>query len=175
MLAQNIVLINLLWHYDSATALSHKLLVTTMFGLLMGYLYTDSGVPDIVWKVLINIQLLFLTYSRLPQIIHNYKNKSTGHLSMGTFALNCLGNFVRLLTVLVEVRDVYYIMTSVFSFGLNFLICIQIYLYKKKKTGPKHLHNEQGNQGSPEEEEVPVKKGKGLKQARRRNKTCLVN
>jgi mannose-P-dolichol utilization defect protein 1 len=134
MLIQNFIIINLLWSYNKDTSMTKKLFVSTGLFMLLTYLYTDAQVPAYLWSTLISMQILFLTYSRLPQIIHNFNEKSTGQLSLTTFFMNGLGNFVRLLTILKEINDVTYILTSFLSFSLNATICTQIIMYKSKKS-----------------------------------------
>lgn len=119
MFIQSFLIINLLWSYDKdASMVSRIATYALLFGLLF-VLYTDTYLNESAWKVLINLQIVFSLYSRLPQIYYNFTQKSTGELSFTSFFMNGLGNFIRLLTVLKEVKDPFYILTSIISFSMN--------------------------------------------------------
>mmetsp|Transcript_8559 Transcript_8559/g.9710 ORF Transcript_8559/g.9710 Transcript_8559/m.9710 type:complete len:119 (-) Transcript_8559:207-563(-) len=118
MLIQSFIIINLLWNYDEKpTSIWTKIIVTLVIQGLFIFLYADTYIPDIVWKILINSQIFLILYSRVPQIISNFSKATTGQLSFTSFFLHTLGNFARLLTLLKEVKDVAYILTGVASFA----------------------------------------------------------
>ncbi|KEG08407.1 putative SNF2 DNA repair protein [Trypanosoma grayi] len=84
---------------------------------------------------LLSVQILFGMSSRVPQIIMNYRNESTGQLSFATFYLAMMGGISRLLTTFhnVPVEKGRHVMLTQFSIsvGLNVAIIIQILQYRK--------------------------------------------
>ncbi|CAI2375706.1 unnamed protein product [Moneuplotes crassus] len=133
MFLQSFLIINLLWDYDKESKIISRIATYLVLFSLFGVLYTDIYLNESAWKVLINLQIIFSLYSRLPQIWFNFSQKSTGQLSFTSFFMNALGNFVRLLTVLKEIKDPFYILASVISFTMNATICIQIKMYRSKE------------------------------------------
>lgn len=77
--------------------------------------------------------------SRGPQILENYRNKSTGVLSLITFVLACAGNYARVFTTLVEVPDKLVLVGCAHQFNivlsavLNTTILGQIVAYRSNK------------------------------------------
>ena len=174
MFIQSFVIINLLWSYEKSTTLTTKIGVTLLLFGLTFFLYSDRVITDGMWKILINWQIFFSGYSRIPQIYHNFSTKSTGELSFTSFSMNALGNFVRLLTVLKEVKDPFYIMTSIISFTFNATIWIQIKMYKdKEKKGAKNEKNmgDQGSKANSHSYNTKIVSNGGASTVRRRNKT----
>jgi mannose-P-dolichol utilization defect 1 len=77
-----------------------------------------------------------LTYvvvlSRLPQIIINFKNQSTGQLSFLSFLLSFAGYAARLGTVLVETEDWLFRAQHITGTMLTGALIAQFILYWKK-------------------------------------------
>lgn len=88
LLLQNFVIIGLLWTFQKDNKRSTQILVAVGMVSLFTYLWTGTYVPEGVWQLLMNLQFLMISYSRLPQIINNFTTKSTGQLSIVTFFLN---------------------------------------------------------------------------------------
>ncbi|KAH9597968.1 PQ-loop repeat [Trypanosoma melophagium] len=86
-------------------------------------------------KWLLSVQILFGLSSRVPQILMNHKNQSTGHLSFLTFYLAWFGGLSRLLTTFHNVRPEQGRNVMLTQFGvsvaLNTMVILQIFLYKK--------------------------------------------
>ncbi|ORC86270.1 putative SNF2 DNA repair protein [Trypanosoma theileri] len=98
---------------------------------------------------LLSIQILFGLSSRVPQIIMNHKNQSTGHLSFLTFYLALVGGLSRLLTTFHNVsaeqgRNVLLTQFGV-SVALNTLIILQILIYKKNTEEKLKLAKKKGS------------------------------
>jgi len=174
MLIQSFIIINLLWSYDKSTSIWTKVLVWCSIHGLLVFLYTDSYISDTVWKILINSQIVCILYSRIPQIFKNFSERKTGQLSFTSFFLHSLGNFVRLLTILKEVKDISYILTGLVSFACNATIWAQIMMYKKKKsklTKEPTKKVEQGTRATSPSEIISKENGEGSGPVKRKNKT----
>lgn len=98
LLLQNLILISLIWQYSQTISTSEKISFTLATTALITYLYTDVYVPTIVWDLAMSCQFVLMGYARIPQIIANYAEKSTGQMSVITFVANFLGVIARALT-----------------------------------------------------------------------------
>lgn len=88
LLLQNFIIIALLWMYEKKTTNLTKVAVTlSTFGTIV-YLSFDFMVPPFLWNLFMDIQILMVAYSRMPQIIENYRHKFTGELSSVMFLAN---------------------------------------------------------------------------------------
>lgn len=131
LLLQNFIIIALLWMYEKKTTNLTKVAVTlSTFGTIV-YLSFDFMVPPFLWNLFMDIQILMVAYSRMPQIIENYRHKFTGELSSVMFLANAWGNLARTYTFIKETQDLYNMFTSGLSAALNFTIFLQVMIYWK--------------------------------------------
>jgi len=107
-----------------------------MFGAIflgMAVFFAAGISRNIPIKALATLQasnVLIFTVSRIPQIISNFQNKSTGQLALLTFLLNFLGTIARVFTTLKELNgDIFVLSGSVIGCVLNGIILFQILLY----------------------------------------------
>ena len=142
LLLQSAIIVTLLWIFENNTSKQEKIILSSIILIFFIYLYWDSFVPELLWKILMNCQFLMLTYARMPQILSNYRNKSTGELSFLTFSLSLFGNLARLFTVLKEVTDILYLITCALGTIFNLLIALQIIIYWKNRM-PKEAKNKE--------------------------------
>lgn len=158
LLAQNILLMILIWYYGSGDSdertctrsknIGRVMIMGIIFSSLL-YLYLDTLVPVLLWKSLMNIQILMVAYSRLPQIVENFRTKSTGELSSLMFILNTLGNTARLFTFIKETNDVLNMCTSALSAVLNFTIFVQVLYYWKSTESYKNIKSKDEEAQTP--------------------------
>ena len=160
LLIQNIILIILLWIYEkNNTHIQQMLISFVILGSLL-YLYVDVFVPEYLWKLLMNLQIFMVAYSRIPQICENYKCKFTGELSSVMFLLNTLGNLARTFTFIKETHDLLNMFTSGLSAILNFTIFIQVIFYWKSKiSAEREIIKEEDEDENKEMEEIKTKEG----------------
>ena len=131
LLAQNFIIIALLWMYGGKTSIAPKAIVTLSIFGTFSYLYFDFLVPGFMWKLFMDIQILMVAYSRMPQIWENYRSSFTGELSSIMFLANAFGNLARTYTFVKETQDLYNMFTSGLSTLLNFVIFLQVMYYWK--------------------------------------------
>ncbi|KAG8996966.1 hypothetical protein FRB94_007954 [Tulasnella sp. JGI-2019a] len=67
--------------------------------------------------------------AKVPQIVANERNKSTGNLAVFTVVANMLGCFARVFTTLTEVKDPLVLWGFILSSILNTVIGVQMYAY----------------------------------------------
>lgn len=85
-------------------------------------------------KDLIKCTVPLTILSKLPQIIQNFKQKSTGQLSGVSVGASLLGTLVRVFTVLSSgIKDNMIIVGFIVNFALNLVLFLQILSFKKSK------------------------------------------
>lgn len=83
-------------------------------------------------KDLTKLTIPLIVLSKLPQITNNFKNKSTGQLSMVSVFAGLLGAIARVFTTLSSgIKDNLILFGFGASLFLNFVLFLQIILYKK--------------------------------------------
>lgn len=114
ILVQNILLVYLLWVYmKPKPSLSHKIQVVVMFVLAAVF---AVYIPQEKLYVLPNINLVLMMYSRVAQIVNNFRQGTTGQLSSITAGLTFLGSLARIFTTLTETGGDLMLMVS---FGIS--------------------------------------------------------
>ncbi|RNF06579.1 putative SNF2 DNA repair protein [Trypanosoma conorhini] len=125
-----LLLVGYLQHTMSRALLVFTLEAVSLVAMSSGFL------PRVFHEWLFSIQILFGISSRVPQILMNYRNQSTGHLSFLTFWLAMCGGISRLLTTFqnVSVEQGKYMMLMQFGVAvtLNAVILLQIVAYREK-------------------------------------------
>jgi mannose-P-dolichol utilization defect protein 1 len=102
ILVQNIILVVLLWTYSKPPPRSATMIQVVMCGLFL--IVAICMVPDKYLFVLPLLNLPLSLSSRVPQIVSNFRLRSTGQLSIITTLLLFGGNVARVFTTIQEVR-----------------------------------------------------------------------
>jgi mannose-P-dolichol utilization defect protein 1 len=97
-------------------------------------LLTPGLTPALVLNNAMAIQSGMLVMSRVPQIMSNFRLKSTGNLAMLPFVMAFVGNVMRMLTILKESRDQAFLAASFVPILLNGTIVTQFILYYRNVT-----------------------------------------
>eukprot|EP00455_Lapot_gusevi_P026612 TRINITY_DN2806_c0_g1_i1.p1 TRINITY_DN2806_c0_g1~~TRINITY_DN2806_c0_g1_i1.p1 ORF type:complete len:263 (-),score=90.86 TRINITY_DN2806_c0_g1_i1:185-922(-) len=127
ILIQDMILVLMLLHYKKG--LNGLFFVGVVaYGAGTAYLF-NGQLSDVVLASLQTATIPIFSAARIPQIITNYQNKSTGVLSAVTCFLQFGGVAARLFTVLAEVNDTVVLAGILVSFVLNGIILLQIGLY----------------------------------------------
>ncbi|OSX68839.1 hypothetical protein BU14_2185s0002 [Porphyra umbilicalis] len=134
ILAQNAVLLGLLWRYragrrrrDAAAAAvgAAGLAAALAVGVDVGTL----GALQVAAIPVVNVG------ARLPQMALNWRRKSVGEQSIVTLALQWAGNLARVFTTLVQVRDGVVLGGSIASTVVNGVLVGQWLWYTKYRGG----------------------------------------
>lgn len=118
ILVQNLILVFMLWTYMSPKT---KPTIPTMVGILAFFGIVAFGslqLPPSLWFCLPLSNLPLVLISRIPQIIQNFKLRSTGQLSGITTFLIFAGSLARVFTTIQEVGWDFSLLTG-FFFGLS--------------------------------------------------------
>jgi uncharacterized protein with PQ loop repeat len=96
LFAQNAVLLFLVYHYQRRSAAR----AVALFALLAGWaaLALGGGLSTTAITALYDCNNLILVAARLPQILQNFRTRSTGQLSGITYGLNTAGAAARIFT-----------------------------------------------------------------------------
>lgn len=127
---QALVLLLLIYRL-SGTPLLRALAVLGVLGAFAASVITGRVGLDVV-RVAFDANNLVFMCARLPQIITNLKNQSTGQLSLATSAINLCGGLARIFTSITEGAGAAMVRTYVISLFLNGTLVAQILLYKGK-------------------------------------------
>jgi uncharacterized protein with PQ loop repeat len=114
ILVQNLILVFLLWAYMHP---STKPSILSMIGILAFFgavAYGSLQLPPSLWSFLPLSNLPLLLISRIPQILQNFKLKSTGQLSSITTFLTFAGSLARVFTTIQEVGWDFSLLTGYF-------------------------------------------------------------
>merc|ERR1711871_1390874 len=129
ILAQNIVLVFLLWKYkDPAFGIIHIILVSLAWlALGVWVLGLDGEAPVVTVLPLLTIGATAI--SRCPQAYANFAQGHTGQLSLISTSLNFVGSLARIFTTLTELSDNLKLAGYVVSASLNFILIVQMLWY----------------------------------------------
>lgn len=160
ILAQNIVIIMLFWVYSTKISSAEKVVLFTLFTAYSFVLFQgNTYLGDSEWQLVQQSNMFLMVSSRVPQILTNFQNKSTGQLAFFTFILNFLGGIARLATVLVETDDFMYQLQFIIGVSLNGLIVVQFLMYwNNSADGQKKVEQKPASTGKPASASSPSKK-----------------
>jgi mannose-P-dolichol utilization defect protein 1 len=141
ILGQNIIIVMLFWLYSKTIGVAEKAGLFALFTAYSFVLFSGNRfLGEAAWSLVQQSNMFIMVLSRVPQILTNFQNKSTGQLAFFTFLLNFLGGVARLGTVLIETDDFMYQLQFIVSVFLNGTLVAQFLIYwnnnKTAKTEP---------------------------------------
>lgn len=107
ILAQNVVIIALMFHYSNQNAGMMQFMVG--FALLMWAMLNEQIFVDSLLQILQTVAIPFFISSKIPQIWENYRLGTTGQLAAYTVVNNLLGTSIRAFTTFREVDDMVWV------------------------------------------------------------------
>ena len=152
VLFQNYLIVLLFWVYAKEIGAAEKVGMFALFASY-GFVLFSGGrfLTQEHWKLVQKSNLALSLLSRVPQILTNFSNKSTGQLAFITFFLSFLGVVARLGTILIETDDYLYQLQYVLSVILNGIIVFQFGIYWNNSAAGKKTDGDKSS---------PVKSGK---------------
>lgn len=127
---QNVIVCILILHYSGRPAAAGAFLAGVAGILLV--LIDPSGVGYVSEQNMTLLQGLTIPlslFSKVPQILTNHKNKSTGALSVFSVVNYLLGSLARVFTTIQEVNDPLILASFVGATVLNAVLALQVVLY----------------------------------------------
>lgn len=140
IMVQNFLIILLIWNYNKTVGFIEKAFVSVFF-IAYGYtMFKTSMITPELWTLISSSSSLLSKYiiftrvywsfcfvdiiAKVPQILTNFRNKSTGQMAFFTFLLSFLGSVARLGTVMVESDDFMFRLQYIISVLLNSMIIL---------------------------------------------------
>jgi len=124
----------LFWILSGTVSIPARLAGTSVFVAMCMYVL-NGGIPTEYNGILGFTPIILSVWSRLPQILLNFRQGHTGQLALVTFALSGLGNLARVFTTIKQTPDDMLSLASmVVSAVLNFTLVSQIFVYWKATT-----------------------------------------
>ncbi|EEY55637.1 mannose-P-dolichol utilization defect 1 protein [Phytophthora infestans T30-4] len=127
ILAQNIILVLLLWSFYTP-----KIAVSPRFGLVLAFAAIAAGmfsIPDEYQWLLASAGIPVSIVARIPQILSNFKQGHTGQLALITLVLNFAGSIARLFTTMQETGDPVQVAGFGVAILLNGTLVLQVLLF----------------------------------------------
>lgn len=127
LLTQTVVIVVLMLYYSKqmgVMSISGLALWVAALGAMV-----SGNVPADIMAVLQTASVGIFVASKVPQILSNFSNRSTGKLSIITFFLSTAGAAARVFTTLQEVNDNVILISAILGFSLNLIITLQIIIF----------------------------------------------
>ncbi|KAF9320521.1 hypothetical protein BG006_002777 [Podila minutissima] len=159
---QNLVILALMLYYSSKSAqaavvlsafmvLGNVLIRTSEFTQVDGTVVTTALVSQSALALLQASTIPINLFSKVPQIIENYKNGSTGQLSAFTVFNYFAGSLARVYTTMTEVDDIIILSGFLLSTLFNCILALQMALYwNSGASTPAPVSSKKGKSGSTE-------------------------
>ncbi|KAF5092985.1 hypothetical protein D0Z00_004305 [Geotrichum galactomycetum] len=134
---QNFVICFLILQYSGK-----KTLAALFFAAISSFVYilvdpTNAGyISDQQMTLLQGLTIPLSLFSKIPQVLANYKNKSTGQLSAFSVINYLAGSLARVFTTFQEVNDPIILSSFVGATILNAILAIQLVLYWSNSNKP---------------------------------------
>jgi mannose-P-dolichol utilization defect protein 1 len=129
---QNILILHLILHYTGKTP--YALAVIGGFAALAIPLFSANVVSYRHLQILQGLSIPLSLASKVPQIVTNFRNGSTGQLSAFTVFNYLAGSAARVFTTMTEVNDPVILGGFVASVALNAILALQMVLYWNKSS-----------------------------------------
>ena len=133
ILIQNFIILFLVFAYGKKIGLGGA--VIAALGAALYALFSRDIVSFSNLATLQAITIPITVASKVPQIVQNYQNKSTGQLSAFTVFNYLGGSLARLFTTQVEVKDPLISTSFALATVLNAVLALQMVWYTARKQG----------------------------------------
>ncbi|GAA5973191.1 hypothetical protein JCM11641_006314 [Rhodosporidiobolus odoratus] len=129
LLAQNAVLIVLITTYSPRPTLPRLMPILTLLASLSYALSSTSLIPSSTLAFLQTLTIPLSLSSKIPQILTNFRNGSTGQLSAFLVLNSLAGCLARVFTTRTETNDPVLFWGFLLSALLNAVLAFQLFLY----------------------------------------------
>ncbi|KAG0367002.1 hypothetical protein BC939DRAFT_444621 [Gamsiella multidivaricata] len=166
---QNLIILVLMLHYSGKNTTAFVILTsflfmgnilskTSQFTQIDGTVVTTALVSQGALAFLQFATIPINLFSKVPQIIENYKNGSTGQLSAFTIFNYFAGSLARVYTTLTEVDDIIILSGFLLSTIFNCILALQMALYWNNSSHPVKDEKAGSSLAGPSETKKRVKK-----------------
>lgn len=132
---QNIIITSLIFYFGRQPAK----MVAALIGLLSIFwaLNNVALVPAVAMSSLFAATIPLNLAAKIPQIYTNFKNKSTGQLSVFTVVNYFVGSSIRVFTTMTEIDDPIMLFGGLLASSFNAILLLQVILYWNNSTNKK--------------------------------------
>ncbi|KAF8925673.1 hypothetical protein EDD21DRAFT_364728 [Dissophora ornata] len=166
---QNLAILALMLHYTGRNISAFVLLTSfLLMGNILGRTFehtqvdgtvvTTALVSQAALTVLQGATIPINLFSKVPQIIENYKNGNTGQLSAFTVFNYFAGSLARVYTTMTEVDDIIILSGFLLSTLFNCVLALQMALYWNSSAQPVKGEKADGSLAGPSETKKRAKK-----------------
>jgi mannose-P-dolichol utilization defect protein 1 len=129
---QNVIITLMILYYSG----QQSLLVASAIGFLLVFqaLSSQTVIPSSIMSILYAATIPLTLSSKIPQIYTNFKNSSTGQLSVFAVFNYFLGTIARVFTTMTELNDPLMLAGNVLAATFNGILVIQVIVYWGKKS-----------------------------------------
>jgi len=131
LLIQNFVLLGLINYHRKTSKVLALLKLAAFLGVLLAGL--QGALPAEALDTAYGMSALLVVAARVPQILKNLREKSTGQLSIITMFMQFAGSAARVFTSIAEKGGTAMVYNYALSLALNTVILAQIVYYRPKK------------------------------------------
>ncbi|XP_042018695.1 mannose-P-dolichol utilization defect 1 protein homolog 2-like [Salvia splendens] len=129
LLIQSIILVAIIYYFSHP--LGTKTWIRGLLYCAIAPMVLAGKIDPMLFEALYACQHVIFFCARVPQIWANFKNKSTGELSLLTSLMNFAGSMVRVFTSMQEKAPMSVVLGSMKSIVMNATILSQIVVYQK--------------------------------------------
>ena len=129
ILLQNLAIMGGISLYSDTPRPPVLILAVLLASAAFAYAVSPSA-PMLLVSVLQTISIPLLNLSRIPQLILNHKNKSTGELAPSTLILQAAGNLARIFTTMVQVQNNLFLLSCLVAMVFNGALVAQYFMYR---------------------------------------------
>ncbi|KAI3435809.1 hypothetical protein D9Q98_001867 [Chlorella vulgaris] len=130
LLVQNNLLLVLIYFYQRRSLARSMTLLALLVG--SGFFALSGNLTSSTITKLYDFNNVTIIASRLPQILQNFNARSTGQLSLITYALNAVGAAARIFTSIQEKAGGAMLRGAIISTLFNAILALQIVIYGSK-------------------------------------------
>ncbi|CAK9303998.1 unnamed protein product [Gordionus sp. m RMFG-2023] len=150
---QTFIIANLYFYYNqrilkgsNSNNLATCLIFSSFYILIIGiFMAPQQVIPLYYISALQTFNLPIVFFSKALQIFENYKNSSTGQLSILSYSLITLGSMARIFTSIQETGDTLVILPFCLASCLNVVLILQILYYSSSSKAKNLIRSNKDN------------------------------
>lgn len=128
---QNVIITNLIFYFGRR---QYGMMLGTIATLASLFYCLNHIIPPVFLSSLYAATIPLSLASKVPQIYVNFKNKSTGQLSVFTVVNYFAGSAARVFTTMTELDDPLMLFGNMLAAAFNAILVLQVVLYWNQKT-----------------------------------------
>jgi uncharacterized protein with PQ loop repeat len=111
------------------------IVITNILCPTFSTIYAINSSTEVIGNVISWITMCMYIFGRFPQLLLNFKNKSTKDLSILMYILTIIANIAYLILIFIDPQYIMdnlpWIISTIFTVILDFIVILQDHYYKK--------------------------------------------